>query len=69
MQSLIEDKALRDSLALKSIALLTTIFLPSTALATIFSVSAFFSQTSDNTHIIVLSEFWIFCASRARSLS
>jgi hypothetical protein len=62
MQSRIGDETLRDSSAMKGIALLTMTFLPSTALATIFSISAFFSQTPDNTHLIVSSEFWIFWA-------
>jgi hypothetical protein len=62
MQSRIGDETLRDSSAMKGIALLTMTFLPSTALATIFSMSAFFSQTPDNTHVIVSSEFWIFWA-------
>ena len=62
MQSRIGDETLRDSSAMKSIALLTMVFLPSTALATIFSMGSFFSQTSDNAHLIVSREIWIFGA-------
>lgn len=62
MQSRIGDKTLRNSSAMKSIAVLTMVFLPSTALATIFSMSSFFSQSPKTTHIVVSSEFWIFWA-------
>ena len=62
MQSRIGDETLRDSSAMKSIAVLTMVFLPSTALATIFSMSSFFSQSPDDAHIVVSSEIWIFWA-------
>lgn len=62
MQSRIADETLRDSSAMKSIAVLTMVFLPSTALATIFSMSSFFSQSPNDAHIVVSSKFWIFWA-------
>jgi Mg2+ and Co2+ transporter CorA len=62
MQSRIGDATLRDSSAMKSIAVLTMVFLPSTALATIFSMGSFFDQSPSNRHIVVSSQFWVFWA-------
>ena len=58
MQQRIATETLRDSSAMKSIALLTMIFLPTTALAAIFSMSSFFDNKASG--IKVSSRFWIF---------
>ncbi|KIW34076.1 uncharacterized protein PV07_00876 [Cladophialophora immunda] len=62
MQSRLGDEALRDSSAMKSIAVLTMVFLPATALATIFSIGAFFGSSPADGHIVVSGEFWLFWA-------
>ena len=59
MQQQIANETLRDSSAMKSIALLTMIFLPATAIATV--ISPFISITSSNT-IEMTGQFWIFWA-------
>ncbi|ERF70853.1 hypothetical protein EPUS_02375 [Endocarpon pusillum Z07020] len=59
----IAEDTRKDSSAMKSLALITTIFLPTTALATIFSVSSFFSDAADGSgRLVVSSQFWIFWA-------
>ncbi|OCL11792.1 hypothetical protein AOQ84DRAFT_361208 [Glonium stellatum] len=62
MHSRIGDETLRDSSAMKSIPVLIIVFLPSTALASIFSMSSFFGQSPDGAHIVVSGELWIFWA-------
>ena len=52
----------RDSLEMKGIALLTMTFLPMTALASIFSMQAFFTLASDNNKLLVSKQFWIYWA-------
>ncbi|MCJ1246450.1 hypothetical protein MMC30_003657 [Trapelia coarctata] len=61
-QRLVAQETKRDSNAMKSIALLTMIFLPSTALATIFSMSSFFTLDTESSRLLVSSDFWIFWA-------
>ncbi|KAH0547935.1 hypothetical protein GP486_008324 [Trichoglossum hirsutum] len=50
----------QDSSAMKSIAILTMVFLPGTAVATLFSVSTFFSTSPRSPHLTVSSSFWIY---------
>lgn len=47
-----------DSVAMKTLALVTAIFLPATFIATLFSMSIFNWQ-ADNRSAVLSSEFWI----------
>ena len=58
----IAEATQRDSLEMKGIALLTMTFLPMTALASIFSMQAFFTLAADNNKLIVSNQFWIYWA-------
>lgn len=51
----------RDSSAMKSIAVLTMLLLPGTAVASIFSMGSFFSQTG-NSRVAVSPDFWLYWA-------
>ncbi|OCL06824.1 hypothetical protein AOQ84DRAFT_410114 [Glonium stellatum] len=51
----------RDSSAMKAIAVLTMLFLPGTAVASIFSMGSFFSA-ADNSRVAVSSQFWLYWA-------
>ncbi|KAH8594331.1 hypothetical protein B0O99DRAFT_625607 [Bisporella sp. PMI_857] len=62
MQQNIANQTLRDSSTMKGIALLTMVFLPSTALAAIFSMSPFFSGDPNNSRLIVSGNIWVFWA-------
>jgi len=57
----IAEATQRDSSSMKAVAVLTMVFLPSTAVSTIFSMSVFFNVASDST-IIVNSSFWLYWA-------
>ena len=58
----IAEATKRDSLEMKGIALLTMTFLPATALASIFSMSSFFTLSTDDNRIILSPQFWIYWA-------
>jgi len=62
MRSRIGDETLRESSAMKSLAVLTMVFLPATAVATILSVDAFFGRNPDDGSIVVYGRFWVFWA-------
>ncbi|KAK4231107.1 hypothetical protein QBC38DRAFT_466843 [Podospora fimiseda] len=62
MQQDIARETKRDSSAMKSLSLLTMVFLPTTAIATIMDP---FTQVSWNDEITVTSQFWVFWAAAA----
>ncbi|KAL8855913.1 MAG: hypothetical protein Q9178_007479 [Gyalolechia marmorata] len=55
------EASTRDSSSMKAIAVLTMVFLPSTTIATIFSMGPFWSNESGST-FSVSSEFWLYWA-------
>jgi hypothetical protein len=59
MQQQVARETKRDSSAMKSIALLTMVFLPATAIAT---VMAPFIKITDDNEMLVTNHFWIFWA-------
>ncbi|KAK0748447.1 hypothetical protein B0T21DRAFT_356563 [Apiosordaria backusii] len=59
MQQEVARETRRDSSAMKSIALLTMIFLPATAIATIMAP---FTKISDDDKLQVTAQFWVFWA-------
>ncbi|KAK3989972.1 hypothetical protein QBC44DRAFT_290037 [Cladorrhinum sp. PSN332] len=59
MQQDIAHETKRDSSAMKSLSLLTMVFLPATAIATIMAP---FTKISDDDMVKVTSQFWVFWA-------
>ncbi|KAK4167195.1 hypothetical protein QBC43DRAFT_204488 [Cladorrhinum sp. PSN259] len=59
MQQDIARDTKRDSSAMKSLSLLTMVFLPATAIATIMAP---FTKISDNDQVKVTNQFWVFWA-------
>lgn len=59
----IAEETKRDSSATKSLALITAVFLPMTAISTMFSMGTFFAYDATRpTEIFVSPHFWIFWA-------
>ncbi|KAI4171626.1 MAG: hypothetical protein LQ343_004104 [Gyalolechia ehrenbergii] len=55
------EASIRDSSSMKAIAVLTMVFLPSTAVATIFSMGPFWTNEPGSV-LSVSSEFWLYWA-------
>lgn len=53
-----------DSIAMKTLALVTAVFLPATFIATLFSMSMFDWQGEHGS--VVSSNFWVFCPGSSR---
>lgn len=51
---------LRDSFSMKTLALVTMLFLPGTSVASIFSMPLFHWNTGDNNGQILDDKFWVF---------
>ena len=52
----------RDSAAMKTISVVTIVFLPGTFVATLFSMDVFHGQSADGTGVRVASLFWVYWA-------